>query len=149
MSKAGFDRAARLGPAMRKLRLTPSTPNYEFLFICPAKFTPKYKERSDNWAVGEFFRANDDCKLLVTSVGRINGDPMNSNICKLFRDEGRYDSDGTRRIWIREEFCLRGTERWHEDSNTERTGWYIVDVDRVDDSTPPPNSQSWRKSSTQ
>ena len=147
MSRESYERASRIGPAMKKLRLMPATPNYEFLATIPARFVPKYAYRSENWERGEFFRVGND-KYLVQNDGRIDaGEPPPVNpLCKLFRDESGYGPDGSMRLWVREEFCVKGTERYYDGGDPQRTGWYIVISDRVDSATPPPNdAQNWEK----
>jgi len=83
--------------------------------------------------------------------GRIDVDnpPPTNPLCKLFRDSGRYDPDGTPRNWVREEYCLKGFERYYDGGDPQRTDWYAVKSGRVDSATPPPNdAQNWQKKIT-
>ena len=84
-------------------------------------------------------------KYLLQGDGRIDPSkpPPENSLCKLFRDSGRYDPDGTPRSWVREEYCLKDFARYWTDDNPQKTGWYRVKAERVDDATPPPNSVSW------
>jgi len=89
---------------------------------------------------GEVVREGSS-KWLLQNWGKLDpGIPLNQqNLCKLFRDSGRYP-------WVREEYCLKGFERYYDDGDPGRTGWYVVISERVDSGTPPPNdSQNWQK----
>ena len=86
---------------------------------------------------GEAFHVGYN-KYVLHNWGKISGDPSESSLCVLVRDRNGYDPDGTKRIWIEKEYCIKGTKRWHIDR------WYIVKVDYVDSSTPPTNdTASW------
>jgi len=74
-------------------------------------------------------------KWLLQNWGRLDPNiPLGQqNLLKLFRGGERYE-------WVREEYCIKGYERSYEGV------WYRVISERVDDSTPPPNSpQNWLK----
>jgi len=89
---------------------------------------------------GEVVRIGAE-KWLLQNWGRIEVDkpPHINPLCKLFRDAGRYP-------WFSEEYCLNGFERYWEDPDSNRTGWYRLIADRIDDSTAPPfNPQAWEK----
>jgi len=147
MSKATFERGARIGVAMGKLRLQiPDNDCYEFLIYCPAQLIPEFvPDPQKDWLRGKFTRVGND-KYLLTGDGRINDTPATSSLCKLFRDENRLNPDGTPREWVREEFCIAGTERYYDDGDPERTGWYVVISDRVDSATPPSgDTMNWQK----
>jgi len=147
MSTAAFKRGERIGISMSKLRLMiPDNDCYEFLIYCPAQLIPEYEYvPNKNWLRGKFTRVGND-KFLLTGDGRINESPVTSSLCKLFRDENSHNPDGLPRHWVREEFCIKDTERYYDDGDPGRTGWYKVISERVDSSTPPPNDyQNWEK----
>jgi len=120
----------------------------EALVRLPPSNLKRYKpDPTLNRERGEAFRIGED-KWLVQNNGRIELDkPPNINpLCKLFRDKRRYDSKGNRRDWVREEYCLRGFERYEENDDPKRAGWYEVIVDNVDDATRPSQApQNWKR----
>jgi len=74
-------------------------------------------------------------KWLLQNWGRLDPNiPLNQNpLLKLFRDGGRYE-------WVREEYCLKGFERYYDGD------WYKVIAERADSAIPPPNDgQNWEK----
>jgi len=90
---------------------------------------------------GEVIRVENG-KYLIQNWGRIDPTqpPPVNPLCKLFRDGGRYD-------WVREEYCIKGFERYYDDGDPQRTGWYRVITDNAGDNvTPPPGvPQTWEK----
>ena len=138
------------GGIFKKHLFSISTNNFTTLVRLPAVFLEQYVQ-DDSRDYNEYEQGEVTCigknKFLIQNFGRIQHDdpPRIENgevlprLCKLFRDKNSHDPDGTPREWVREEFCLKGFERMHNDV------WYVVDADSVDDSTPPPNSQYWRE----
>lgn len=96
---------------------------------------------------GEVIRVGNN-KYLLQNWGkiddnnppRIEGTQCYPPLCKLFRDSGRYD-------WVREEYCIKGFERYYDDGDPNRTGWYRVITENAgDNNTPPPGvPQTWEK----
>jgi len=84
----------------------------------------------------------DGAKYLLTNWGRIDpsNPPPTNSLCKLFRDAGRYP-------WVREEYCIMGFERYYEDPDPQRSGWYrVITANAGDNNTPPPNvPQTWER----
>ena len=106
----------------------------EALVRMPAMFFQEYVPDGDRfYERGEVVRIGT-YKYLLQGDGRIQVDnpPPTNSLCKLFRDSGRYE-------WVREEYCIKGFERSYNDV------WYRVIVDRVDDATPPSNSNAWEE----
>jgi len=132
-----FDVGLALGSATQMVKLidfSVSERNHTALVIAHWSLFDEYvpdPERMYNR--GEVVRVGGS-KYLLQNQGRIDLDkpPEINPLCKLFRDAGRYE-------WAREEYCLRGFERQYDGE------WYRVTADRVDDSTPPPNSNSWER----
>lgn len=127
---------------MSFIRFIPSTPNYEALVRLPAMMFREYiPDAQRMYERGEVIRV-DSCKYLLQGDGRIDIDkpPSANPLCKLFRDGGRYE-------WVREEYCSRGFERYYDDGDPQRTGWYRVTADNAgDNNTPPPGiPQTWKK----
>ena len=107
----------------------------------PYLLFPAYVPDGDRqYNQGEVIRVGAE-KYLLQNWGGIdpNTPPPTNPLCKLFRDGGRYP-------WVREEYCLKGFERYYDDGDPNRTGWYAVTADYVDDATPPPNAPNmWEK----
>jgi len=96
--------------------------------------------RGDVVRVGtEKYLIQNDGKIDPANPPRIEGTQVQPSLCKLFRDSARYP-------WVREEFCLKGFERYYDDGDPGRTGWYRV-ISNVVDSATPPNAlpQNWEK----
>ena len=96
---------------------------------------------------GEVVRSGCN-KWLLQGNGRL--DPNKAldaqSLLKLLRDSNSHDPDGTPRNWHREEYCLKGFQRYYDDGDPGRTGWYEVISERVDSATNPNNDmQNWRK----
>ena len=137
----------QIGEAIRLIDFSVSERNMVALVKLPAFLFPEYvPDGQREYQRGEVIRVGNN-KYLLQNWGKI--DPKNSpriengrvepSLCKLFRDGGRYE-------WVREEFCLRGFERYYDDGDPGRTGWYRVVSESVDSGTPPPNdSQNWEK----
>ena len=90
---------------------------------------------------GEVIRVGN-AKYLLQNWGRIdpNQPPPVNPLCKLFRDSGRYE-------WVREEYCIKGFERYYDDGDPQRTGWYRVIADNAGDNNAPPPGvpMTWEK----
>jgi len=136
-----YEKGKAITQAIGYLRFIPSTPNYTalvtFPYLCFQEYTPDPDRMYDR---GEVIRVGRE-KYLIQNDGRIdpNIPPPENSLCKLFRDGGRYD-------WVREEFCLKDFERYYDDGDPWRSGWYKVISNNVDSSTPPPNDdQNWEK----
>jgi len=146
-----FIRGARLGISLGKLTLMISDNDcYEFLIYCPAESITEYKyEPEKTWRRGKFTRVGNDKYLFEYDIKFDNASesPAIKAGCKLFRDENRFNPDGSIRYWTREEYCIKGTVRWHDaPDRPQDTGWWEVYSERVDSATPPPNdAQNWRK----
>ena len=94
---------------------------------------PEYvPDPNREYVQGEAFRVGYN-KYVTHNWGKISGDPSASSLCKLVRDVNSHDPDGAPRIWIKEEYCIKGTKRYHIDK------WYIVKTPVADSATPPPN----------
>jgi len=110
------------------LRLVDFFFSHESLTRLPAAVFDEYvPDPNRMYNRGEVITINE-CKYLIQNWGRIDPEipPPTNPLCKLFRDNGRYD-------WVREEYCSRGFERYYEDD------WYRVIADNAgDNNTPPP-----------
>ena len=142
-----------------EIRFTPGTQNYNAVVILPYSVFRQYAMdvlRPERIVSNYFYERGevacvDRCKFLLdgdrrlnpndpNEIPRIEGNEVKPGNLKLFRDSGRYN-------WVRNEYCLKGFERYFEDSNRpDKTGWYTVISARVDSSTPPPDDyQNWQK----
>ena len=131
----------QIGEALSLIDFSVSERNYDALVRLPSLLFAAYEaDGSREYARGEVVRVGNN-KFLMQNWGKI--DPANPpriedgvvlpSLCKLFRDGGRYD-------WVREEWCIRGYERYYEDkSRPENTGWYRVVMSNAgDNNTAPP-----------
>jgi len=124
---------------------------------CFENFKPDPEKRYSKGEVtrvdrrGEKFIAGDeeidsgDCKYLAQQENLsilIGETPTTHPGFKLFRNIGG------RHRWEREEWCLRGAERYHYNpERAEDTGWYTcIQEDAGDNVTPPPGMpQTWAR----
>lgn len=141
------DKAKGVGEAISLIDFSTSERNMVALVKLPALLFAEYVPDGERvYERGEVIRVGSN-KFLIQNFGkidpnnppRIESNQVEPSLCKLFRDGGRYD-------WVREEFCLQGFERYYDDGDANRTGWYRVISARVDSGTPPPNDyQHWEK----
>jgi len=132
MSKAR-DTGLQIGEAFKYIDFF-SGKSMEALIRLPYLLFSEYvPDGNREYERGEVVRVGN-CKYLLQNWGKLNPDiPLSQqSLCKLFRDSGRYE-------WVREEYCIKGFERYYQDSDPNRTGWYRVISERVDSGTPPPN----------
>jgi len=142
----------KLNAFFRAHRFLPTTSNFEQLLNLPAKtFQPYVEDSNRQYEQGEVFAFND-WVILCQQSGRIQepirieDNQLRPTMLKLFRGIESLDADGTARNWVREEFCIKGMQRYWQDTDPSRTGWYEVISARVDSSTPPPSdSMNWGK----
>jgi len=140
MSRA-FDTGKSIGEAFAFIDFF-SGKGPEALVRLPYLLFPEYvPDLQRDYQRGEVIRVGSN-KYLLQNWGRIDIDrpPEINPLCKLFRDGGRYD-------WVREEYCIKGFERYYDDGDPERTGWYRVIADNAgDNNTPPPGvPMIWEK----
>ena len=134
-----------IGEALRMIDYSVSERCMTALVKLPAlPFEEYVPDGNREYERGEVIRVGNN-KFLIQNWGKI--DPANPprvengqvqpQLCKLFRDSGRYE-------WVKEEFCLLGFERYYDDGDENRTGWYRVVSNVVDSGTPPPNDdRNW------
>jgi len=138
MSRA-FETGKSIGEAFRYIDFF-SGKGPEALVRLPYLLFPEYvADGSRDYERGEVIRVGAE-KYLLQNWGRI--DPANPpriegtqvfpSICKLFRDSGRYD-------WVREEYVIKGFERYYSDGDPSRTGWYRCIADNAGDNNTPPS----------
>ena len=129
-----YERGYRITEGISFIRFIPSTPNFTALVTLPYTLFEKYKpDGSRMYERGEVVRVDKE-KYLLQNDGKIDpaNPPPTNPLCKLFRDDRRYN-------WVREEFCLRGFERYYDGGDPGRTGWYRVIAAVADSATPPPS----------
>jgi len=146
MNKA-YEAGKTIGEAISLIDFSVSERNHIALVKLPALLFKEYvPDGNREYQRGEVIRVGTE-KYLLQNFGkidpnnppRIEGNQVQPSLCKLFRDAERYN-------WVREEFCLKGFERYFDDGDPVRTGWYIVISDVVDNAAPP-NAlpQNWEK----
>jgi len=129
-----------LGQIISSMDFSASGKMFITLVKLPACLFPEYVPDGERIHFkGDVIRQENE-KYLMQNQGRLDPNiPLSQQpILKLFRDSGPYP-------WVREEFCLRGFERYYDDGDPGRTGWYRVISANVDSATPPPNSADWEK----
>ena len=141
------DKAKQIGEAINLIDFSVSERNMIALVKLPSLLFAEYvPDGNREYQRGEVIRVGSN-KFLLQNWGkidpsnppRIENNQVQPSLCKLFRDNGRYD-------WVKEEFCLKGFKRYYNDGDPNRTGWYVVVSERVDSGTPPPNdSMNWSK----
>jgi len=129
-----------LGDIISTLDFSLSEKMFTVLVKLPATLFPEYvPDPNKRYDKGEVVRTSDTDKYMAQNQTTTSVHPSENPGFKLFRDSGRYP-------WVREEFCLRGFERYYDDGDPGRTGWYRVITTSVDSATPPPNDyQNWEK----
>ena len=144
----GFNKGYAVTQAVGLLRFLPARNNYVALVTFPYEyFQVRSSDPNKRYERGEVFQDNGYKYLAENDNISIAPDRLLHEQFKLFRDSGKFDEDGTPREWTRGECCLKGFERWHEDTgNPTNTGWWCVISEFVDNNTPPPNdAQNWEK----
>jgi hypothetical protein len=132
--------------AISMLRFLPATNNYNALIKFPYSWFQKIKPLNERYERGEVLQDNGYKYLAENDNISVDpGRPLEEQF-KLFRDPNAYDEDGTPRLYVPKEYCLKGFPRWYEsESRPEDTGWWEVYSDRVDSAIPPPSDgQNWR-----
>jgi len=138
----------------RMQRYLPTTSNYDQLLMLASKpgIFAEYvddpeaqRERGEVIAFGFWLLLMQNDGRIQEQI-RIEDNQLRPSILKMFRGIESHDPDGTPHHWIREEYCRQGMQRYWQDSDPNRTGWYEVKSMRVDSATPPPNDeQNWKK----
>ena len=84
---------------------------------------------------------DEEIKWLVNNNGNVNPNPLESGLTTPFRSISEFNEDGSKRYWMKGEFCITGMHRWSD--NEKR---YVVKPRgdggslATDSSTPPQNN---------
>jgi len=115
------------------------------LFNTPWQFIPEWEDIPGyDFFLGQAVRVSWN-KYVFPDGGRLNPGqtPATSPSAWLVRDMASFDPDGEKRIWTKDEFCLRNVWRWDESSNQDnKRGWFMTIKNVVHGSTPPPNDEA-------
>jgi len=135
----------QIGEGISFIKFLPATNNYEALVRLPAILFQEYEPNPERmYERGEVLKMPGDnvSKYLLTGDGRIQNDrpPPENSLCRLFRNRERCE-------WAREEYCSNGFERYYDDGDPKRTGWYkVIASNAGDNNTSPPGLPNiWKK----
>ena len=86
----------------------------------------------------------DEIKWLVHNNGNVSPNPLESGLTTPFRSASEFDEDGTKRYWMKGEFCITGMIRWHGGKRYRVKPRGDGGSLATDSATPPPNdAASW------